>query len=265
VAEVAVQLRLSERLVRALEQEELRALPAPVFVRGHLRNYTKLLGIAPEELLAAYPLPAPPALGRMPQVTRLRGDTFAGHQAAVWQGMNLFLLMLVVGLPLTWWYGEIPGWLAEERLPQTASLPSVARGLAGSQMPTQMEPTPVPVELPMQTPLTVTSPLLAPNLLGLNRSSPEPLAGSTPAEVVQDTGLVLDFAAKTWVEVRDTKGVRVLRGTFKAGTQQTLTGGSPPYTVSLKPAAGVSLRYHGQPVAVPSAKPGQRVRVQVGS
>src|SRR3982750_2873759 len=51
VSDVARHLKLSPAQVEALEAGAYERLPGPVFVRGFLRNYAKLLGIDPQPLL----------------------------------------------------------------------------------------------------------------------------------------------------------------------------------------------------------------------
>src|SRR5262249_50660744 len=51
VADVARQLKLSVSQVEALESGDFQRLPGPVFVRGFVRNYARLLRLAPEPLL----------------------------------------------------------------------------------------------------------------------------------------------------------------------------------------------------------------------
>src|SRR5258706_9374755 len=51
VADVARQLKLSVHQVEALEAGEYHRLPGPVFVRGFIRNYARLLKVDPEQWL----------------------------------------------------------------------------------------------------------------------------------------------------------------------------------------------------------------------
>lgn len=53
-AEVEQQLGLTPWALKALESNEYDKLPAPIYVRGYIRRYCKLLDIASEELLASY-------------------------------------------------------------------------------------------------------------------------------------------------------------------------------------------------------------------
>jgi len=72
IEEVADRLRLNEALVLAMEEDRFGLLGAPVFARGHLRNYAALVGASEQSVLDAFDigdLPEPtflPAGDRMP-------------------------------------------------------------------------------------------------------------------------------------------------------------------------------------------------------
>lgn len=51
---VASKLHLRARVIELLENSEFSLLPEPVFVKGYLRAYSKLLGISPEPLIAVF-------------------------------------------------------------------------------------------------------------------------------------------------------------------------------------------------------------------
>jgi cytoskeleton protein RodZ len=76
IEEVADRLRLNEALVLAMEEDRFGLLGAPVFARGHLRNYAALVGAAEKEIVAAFDIgdvPEPtflPALDRAPVARR---------------------------------------------------------------------------------------------------------------------------------------------------------------------------------------------------
>jgi cytoskeleton protein RodZ len=65
IEEVADRLRLSEALVLAMEEDRFGLLGAPVFARGHLRNYATLIGAPEREVMAAFDV------GEMPEPTLL--------------------------------------------------------------------------------------------------------------------------------------------------------------------------------------------------
>ena len=63
--DAAVRLRLMQRQVEAMETDDFESLGQPVFARGFVRNYARLLGLAPEALLARMAgAPAEPARGQ---------------------------------------------------------------------------------------------------------------------------------------------------------------------------------------------------------
>jgi cytoskeleton protein RodZ len=99
IEEVADRLRLNEALVLAMEEDRFGLLGAPVFARGHLRNYAALVGAAEGEILAAFDIgdvPEPtflPALDRAPVARgRVRGSWIA---AAV--------VLAAVAAAAAWW------------------------------------------------------------------------------------------------------------------------------------------------------------------
>ncbi len=54
IEEVADRLRLNEALVLAMEEDRFGLLGAPVFARGHLRNYAALVGAPERQVLDAF-------------------------------------------------------------------------------------------------------------------------------------------------------------------------------------------------------------------
>ena len=60
IAEVAQQLKLSTTQVEALEAEDYAHLPGPVFVRGFVRNYARLMDLDGEALVAGLTMPQDP-------------------------------------------------------------------------------------------------------------------------------------------------------------------------------------------------------------
>ena len=76
IEEVADRLRLNEALVLAMEEDRFGLLGAPVFARGHLKNYAALVGAPEREVMADFDvgeMPEPtflPAGGRTPVAGR---------------------------------------------------------------------------------------------------------------------------------------------------------------------------------------------------
>lgn len=54
--EIADSTKISKRFLEALEKNDLRTLPAPVFTRGFVREYSRYLGLNADEMVSRYAL-----------------------------------------------------------------------------------------------------------------------------------------------------------------------------------------------------------------
>ena len=99
VAAIATQLNLDLRIVEALEAGDQSKLPAPIFVRGYLRGYARLVDVPESEVLSAYqaqapqePVPRAIGMASAPLRPALRRSTIP------WGG--LLVLLLVIGVAI---------------------------------------------------------------------------------------------------------------------------------------------------------------------
>lgn len=289
IAEVSSQLRLDASTLSALENNDFQGLAAPIFVRGYLRNYARLLGMDETEVVAEYdaqgvPEPAPTlnAISRK----RIGGDGFP------WQllGWLLLLGLVVAGLVM---YGPQLGELWSTGGKTEAPAGSLA--LPGAQPPAQAPaegqgatkapatpseassptPAPPPAAKPAAPPPAATpgptapagqSPAPAGKPAASGQSTPSPGNQSTPpaatAEPAQDT-LTLAFHGDCWTEVRDATGKRLLFGLIHGGERKKLTG-RPPFSVLLGNSPAVSITYDGKPFDQSRYNQGNVARFQVG-
>jgi cytoskeleton protein RodZ len=104
IEEVAERLRLNAALVLAMEEDRLGLLGAPVFARGHLRNYAALIGAAEKEIMAAYELdevPGPsflPALDLQPRA----------RSRARWAWPLAAVALAIAAVAAFWWWTARP-------------------------------------------------------------------------------------------------------------------------------------------------------------
>jgi cytoskeleton protein RodZ len=100
IDEVADRLRLNEALVLAMEEDRFGLLGAPVFARGHLRNYAALVGAPEREVLAAFDV------GDVPEPTFLpaldRAPAARGRGRGGWIAAGIVLLALAAAAA-AWW------------------------------------------------------------------------------------------------------------------------------------------------------------------
>lgn len=96
VADVATKLKLTARQVEALEAEDLSHLPSPVFVRGFVRNYARLVDVDADSLIA--PLDVQTTVSETITAPSA-GVSFSGGGLRRWvvlplAGLGLFLLLV---------------------------------------------------------------------------------------------------------------------------------------------------------------------------
>jgi cytoskeleton protein RodZ len=104
LAEVSSRLKMPLRVVQSLEDEDWSRLGAPVFVRGQLRSYARLLGIdaAPVEDAAGVSVVEPPVL--VPRTYTSPLQRFAEHAAR-----RAVYIVMTVAIAIPVWLATRPG------------------------------------------------------------------------------------------------------------------------------------------------------------
>ena len=101
IEEVADRLRLNEALVLAMEEDRFGLLGAPVFARGHLRNYAALVGAAEREVLDAFDV------GDLPEPTFLtagdRGPALRRRGHGRWIAIAVAVVAAAAAGGYAWW------------------------------------------------------------------------------------------------------------------------------------------------------------------
>ncbi len=154
VAEVAAKLKLTSRQVEALEVEDLSHLPSPVFVRGFVRNYARLVGVDPDSLIAPVDLQASAA----ETITApSAGVSISGGGLRRWvilPAIALLVFLVLVAILYQWLrQGEEAG-VSQEMPPPAAAAPAPAAESQAVPLPAsaQVVPDGVP-PAPADTPM----------------------------------------------------------------------------------------------------------------
>ena len=207
IAEVGAQLKMPVRVVESLEQEDWSRLGAPVFVRGQLRSYSRLLGLSTEPIMRASGVaPVAPA--------RLQPRTFTSPMRHFVEQLSRRLVYVVLTAAIA-----VPVWLATR--PHLA--PQVA----------QTAPLDVAVTPAIRTDTTSTSQPMVASLVA-------PMPATQPTA---DT-LSLTFAAQSWVQVADKDGNLLDSAMHDAGQRMDYPADKVARMV-IGNAAAVELRRNG--------------------
>ncbi|MES1927304.1 helix-turn-helix domain-containing protein [Salinisphaera sp. T31B1] len=283
VEDLCAQTKLSAKTVHALEDNDFAALSQPVFARGYYRQCAKVLDIDSERLMAAYsawggaPVAAhaasPAAVDVVPQ------DVTPGGWRSVGLIGGVVLLLVAVGavyllLPdaglsdndtpgtdndtMVLSDNDAPGASQapadDNALDRSTTTPDIAgdaagetagaAGVAGSSENSASGQSTAGGRR--------TGGRNVNDTLGLNRDDAE--AEAAPADeptepAVDPAHLTLEFTGRSWVDVRDADGSRLLTGIFESGETREFDG-TPPYKITLGYAPGVNVTIGGQPVDV---------------
>lgn len=128
-------LNLPRRVLLALEDDDYTALPPATFVRGYIKSYARLLGLAPQPLLDAHAARAggiEPVVRPTPQLgSGVATVGIAHRRPGLVMTLSTLVLVAVVGVLLVaFWPDQIPG--------RAADLP--AAGAARNQVPAAAAP-----------------------------------------------------------------------------------------------------------------------------
>ena len=232
-------LRLMSRQIEAMEAEDFFRLGQPVFARGFVRNYAKLLGLNPDELLDQM------TVVKVSRVQETESMPFTPSQEfwkSPWVLGVIAAVILAVAIPVSLYW-----WLTSDEIGQAA--PAVA------EKPVQPPPPP-PAPMPEgEQPAASESPLPeqpAGTLGGVHGAAqatapavqqaatrpveaaakPVPAASAVPAAApAPAAGLRLQFDEISWVQVRDSSGQIVHSGLNPAGALVDVAGKAPFYLV----------------------------------
>jgi cytoskeleton protein RodZ len=273
--DMARQLGLNPTLILALEADDFARLGPPVFVRGYLSRYARLLDLPEVVVLERYrqqssvsqeppPLKVVHSRRRQTRVRDLRGLVYLLVVIGLGWTAIRHLDELDPGRLLAWWPRS-----GAASAPASAGKPMA--GATQTQYPFQSPPTEAtrePAPSPAAPaggaspptgpePASILALALAPPSLPV-ASEPAPASGVAhvtpfPASVaLEETGdgstpdararLMLQFSDDCWVEVKDAQGKVLVNGLMKANTSRALTGPAP-FTVTLgnAPAARIAL------------------------
>ena len=238
--DVGQRLRMPVQVVRSLEQEQWEKLGAPVFVRGQLRSYARLLGVDVSELLehAQVGPVVPPTLVSHTHTPRARRIAENLGRRALYVGITAVLAVPV-------WFATRGHFDGAAPSPNTASLDVIPAAVPvtpagpGSAAAAPAEVAAAPVTKPTATPYV---------------ASLAPVPRAAPAAAAN---LDMQFSGDSWVDIAGPDGGSVEKALIKAGETRSFTPGQVA-RVTLGNASAVQVQQNG---AIVDLTPYQRANV----
>lgn len=232
-------LKLSVAQIQAIEADDYSQLPSPIFVRGFIRTYARLLDVDVTAMLPAkQPEMAPSDERLMHHRPGVSLEPRRGFSLPAMFGGAMCLLAALA-------YYEFVINAPPEGTRITASVPSreapfvTAEARQGdARLADSLAP--ATAALPVQASV---APTVADNLR-LKKSE-------DPASGAGEKGLHFQFNGESWVEVRGSDG-KVVFSMVNAPGSERIVRGNPPFTLVIGGASGVQLSYNGSRVDLAS-------------
>jgi len=263
--EIVDSTKISLRYLEAIEQDRYDALPAPIFVRGFLREYARVVGLDSDEVVNLYliskpatmrPDPIPASAAPPPNRSALVGYVII---------VGLLLALFVgIAAAISYWYGRDEGAAAEDAPATSTVVPPAAASVEPETTPEAKDAPEVEgassedgagvlasAEVAEPVESVPLAPPGAPEAVALGRPSPRE-ASPTSAEPLR---VVLDFQQDCWVEV--TVDGRRRASELKAGGETLALEANEYVQLTLGNAPAVRVEVDGRAVSLPLA--GSRV------
>lgn len=218
VEDVAARLKMPARVVHSLENDDITSLGAPVFVRGQLRSYARLVGIDLESQLSGTPIAstAPSELVSHTHTPRYRRVFEQTTRRAVYIVMTAAI--------------AVPIWIATRHPASNSTVQSLEMAASAPATGNSALPVAQPASgTPQRTPVTASI-------------MPSPAAAAVPPKT-----LVLKFSGDSWVQIVGNDGSKLEEGILGAGQERSYAPGEVA-SVRLGNTAAVEVNAAGQPV-----------------
>lgn len=234
LGDVASRLRLHLNQVRAIEQEDLRALPEAAYVRGFVRSYARVLDVDAAPLLADLSTKIGTTQASVVDGMTQHRDYSPVRDAAREQASRRIFIfsavLLLTALGALGWYAT-----RERSKPVTAapasSMPAPAPAPAQAQTPAPASAA-VPAAAPVET--QTTAPPSSVESVGIREAVPPPPL------------LKLRFSGPSWAEVKDAEG-KVLHSQQNSAGSESVIEGTPPFYVVIGDATKATVEVRGEP------------------
>lgn len=220
-SEVGSQLKMPTYAIEALEREDWARIGAPVFIRGQLRSYARLLGLPADAIVESLSMPAAAPVELVPQ-------TYTPRMQRVAEQTKMRLVYVVLTAAIA-----VPVWLA-------------TRSHLDGAVDTVSLDTDAPLALPQQgAPAIATTPVVD----TASAAQAAPLVASItppmPQRAASTADLSVTFSGESWVRVSAPDGTVIEQALVQPGQQRVFKPGQIGKAV-LGNAQAVSMQYRGQ-------------------
>ncbi|MGV8944347.1 helix-turn-helix domain-containing protein [Thermomonas sp.] len=212
IDDVAARLHMPARVVRSLEAEDWSRLGAPVFVRGQVRSYSRLVGLTTAPMMAAIDI-GPVEPSHLVSRTHTPRAQWWAEQI----GRRLVYIVLTLSL-------AVPAWVATSQ-----HLSGAANAAAPLDIPTKANVSVLPASVARRTVMASMAPVAA-------------AVVEAPA-----AGIVIRTHAETWLDAVAADGSSIEKGLLPSGSERHYARDQLA-RLTIGDASAVDVNHNGQQV-----------------
>jgi cytoskeleton protein RodZ len=251
-AEVADRMKLSEDIIKALENSRVDVLPAPAFTQGYIKGYTRLLKIPLDEVMLAYDQMVPE------KVQALTANATGKHVQHSHEGRIKWVTyaLAAAGFVLfaVWVQQNGMQWIEQGKNALENAENQLAEPVQQDSAPVESQAIAVPPEAPVEVAVEVpVQPIPAPVPVAqqsvVEKKKSEPVRTETIS--AGEDLLILTASDQSWTEVQDADGNRLFFELMESGDEQRIKGRAP-FRVFLGNAPAINIKMNEQPVDIRS-------------
>lgn len=288
--EIAQSLRLGIDVIKALDQDDFDKLSAPIFVRGYIRSYSALVGVSADDVVGVYNEQVRvlvPSDSEEPQMNVPMRE----KKSFRFPWLMALLAIIAVISVLLWIYNtDRPSPSQEQEAPVAETGGTDAGPALSLPMERQSDAQDTQV-VPQETPapdvpamdennktsaesatesnpasgsgeVTEQAQSAADTTQAMSPPAPATAPATEPAPVANIDTLDIHFPDKSWVQIVDANGTRLVYRMINKGENIKVSGKSP-FRILLGNATGVRLEFNGQPYDFSAHMRGNVARFQL--
>lgn len=221
-SEIGARLKMPTHVIEALEREDWARIGAPVFIRGQLRSYARLMELPGDAVAESVSTPAPRPAELVPR-------TFTPRMQRMVEQTARRLVYVVITATIA-----VPVWLATR-----------------SHLDGAIDAVPLDIESTSASPKPKGSPSASGASNGSASLPAPPLVASMtpplPQRAASAANLTVSFSGESWVRLTAPDGTTVEQALVEPGQQRVFQPGQIGEAV-MGNAQAVSVRYRGQPL-----------------
>ncbi len=254
--DIARQLRLSEKQIEAIEQDDHSKFPNQIFLRGFIRNYAKLVREDTKKFSQLLGETFPPTSTTQAITFSVDGTPFiSDHKKSK---ANLIILLIVILVSSLLVYEVYRSGGDDPKTNENIENGTIAETII--QLETEIEQVPEDNQNQLSSVIKPNGSDF--NVLIEEVEADQQSGDSLDKEQKVETALEVEdkliesegggtlsfmFTGESWVEVKDAEGKKIFSQTSPGNTEETVNG-SPPFSLIIGNATSVRLFYNDEPI-----------------